>query len=118
MCAASVGIALEARRTAADRSVPGGPALGLDPAGGGDAGVGGDRGPFPEDAHRPDGAAQTIVDHSAGGRGLRGDSNRTAFNGVTSRSVIPARLTSADSCSSPVDLTVGVDAAGGGRALG
>ena len=61
-----------------DRSVPGGPALGLDPTGGGDAGVGGDRGPFPEDAHRRDGAAQTIVDHGAGGRGLRGDSNRTA----------------------------------------
>ena len=62
-----------------DRSVPGGPALGLGPAGGGDTRVGGDRGSFSEHTNCPDRAAQTIVDHCAGGRGLGGDSNWTAW---------------------------------------
>ena len=62
-----------------DRSVPGGPALGLGAARRGDAGVGGNRGPFSEDTHGPNRAAQTIVDHCAGGRGLRGDSDWTAW---------------------------------------
>ena len=97
LSAASVGITLVARRTAAnlkhllfslpistssfstDRSVPGGPALGLGSAGGGDTRVGGDRGSFSEHTNGPDRAAQTIVDHCAGGRGLGGDSNWTAW---------------------------------------
>ena len=59
------------------RSVAGGPALGLGPAGGGDTGVLGHRGPLSEDAYCCHRNTQTVVDHCALGRGLR-DSDWTA----------------------------------------
>ena len=39
------------------------------------------------------------------------------FDGVTSRSVVPAWLTPAHGCSAGIDLAGGVDPAGGGGAL-
>ena len=78
--AASVGISLVSRRTAADGPVAGGPAVRLGPAGRGDAGVGGRLLSWllSEDPDGGDAPAQPVVDHAGSRRLGPGDSVRTA----------------------------------------